>query len=202
MFKRSKYFKKWHVLPLSLRTQTTLICQVQSLLALTLNALRRSARFILCWITRPSPYATRPLFQRSNSMRMLPACPYPVATPRSPELTLTREGNHHILQPVKLNFSPISQNNQAPEEHTPIHGLMYHNTQALRESPRLISSVDAIYCSTILQENINHLLADHALDVTKTRQTARYLGIKEEVFFTYIRETYPKHYWAQLGNKQ
>ena len=152
--------------------------------------------------TRPSPYATRPLFQRSNSMRMLPACPYPVATPRSPELTLTPEGNHHILQPVKLNFSPISQNNQAPEEHTPIYGLMHHNTQALRESPRLISSVDAIYCSTILQENINHLLADHALDVTKTRQTARYLGIKEEVFFTYIRETYPKHYWAQLGNKQ
>jgi len=34
--------------------------------------------------TRPSPYARRPFLQRSNSMRMLPACPYPVATPNSP----------------------------------------------------------------------------------------------------------------------
>jgi len=34
--------------------------------------------------SRPSPHAARPLLQRSTSMRMLPACPYPVDTPRSP----------------------------------------------------------------------------------------------------------------------
>jgi len=116
-------------------------------------------------------------------------------------MTLTPEGNHNTLQPVKLNFSLISQDNQNPDAIAPIYGLMYHNRKALREPPKLISNVDAIYCSPILQENIHHLLAHHSLDVTKTQQTARCFGIKEEVFFAYIRETYPKHCWAQLGDK-
>ena len=79
--------------------------------------------------TRPSPHASRPFLQQSNSMRVLPACPYPATTPRSPELTLSSQGNHHILQPVKLNFSPISQENQNPEGHPPIYGLMYPNRE-------------------------------------------------------------------------
>jgi len=150
---------------------------------------------------KPNPYATRALLQRSTSMRFLQACPLLPDTPKSPELTLTPGIHRQTLQPVRLNFSPESQADHAGDANVPIYGLMYGNRDALREAPRLIDNIAAIYCSPILQENIHHLLADHSLDATKTQQMARYLGIKEEIVYAYIRETYPKH-WAQLGHKK
>lgn len=125
-----------------------------------------------------------------------------MATPSSPASRATPDRSHVPLRPTKLNFSPASQDPLHPNNPNPIYGLKYPNRQALREEPRMITNVDVIYASPILQDHIHHLLADHALDEKKTRQTLRYLGIRDRIFFDYIRLNYPRHYWVYLGDKK
>jgi len=79
---------------------------------------------------------------------------------------------------------------------------MYASRQDLHKSPKMINKIDVIYSSPILQENIHHLLTDHALDAVKIQQTLRYLGISDATFFDYIRQNYPRHYWTYLGDKK
>jgi len=135
-----------------------------------------------------SPAPLRPFVQRAQSVRALPARPYLQYTPDSPENAFTPERPFHAFKPTQLHFSPATQNTETQDSSSPLHGLMYADRQALREPPWLITNVEVIYASPILQENIHNLLADHALDEVKTRETIRYLGLQDEPFFyTFVK---------------
>ena len=151
---------------------------------------------------RGSPEPVKPFPHRYSSASALAASSHSfVPTPTSPEFSLTPAKSHVTLKPSKLNFSPASQDPLNPDNPGLIYGLMYSNRQALREDPRMIDNVTVIHSSPILQENIHHLLSDHALDRKKAQQHLRYLGIPNNIFMEYIRQVYSRHYWPHLGDR-
>lgn len=160
----------------------------------------RDPRKAVSWnFERDESMLTRSFAHRSKNDIALPAPHFPQYNPDSPEMLRTPQRPFPKYLPAKLEFSPLSQNSQ--EVSISIYGLNYPNRQALREAPCLITSIDVIYSSPIIQESIHHLLADHALDKAKTEQTVRYLGLSDATFFEYLRQSYPRHYWAHLGDK-
>jgi len=176
--------------------------ELQHTLLLTpdVTASERDPRTAASWnFNRDDSILSRPFPNRPKSEMALPLHRFSHATPDSPEMLCTPERPFPKYQPAKLDFSPFSQNGQ--DVSNPICGLNYPTRQALREKTRLITSIDIAYSSPIIQENIHHLMADHALDKTKTQQTVRYLGLAEATFFEYLRETYPNHFWTHLGDK-
>jgi len=176
--------------------------ELQHTLLLTPDATasERDPRKVASWnFNRDDSILPRPFPNRPKSEMALPLHRFSHATPDSPEMLYTPERPFPKYQPAKLDFSPFSQNGQ--DASNPIYDMNHPTRQSLWEKPRLITSIDVIYCSSIIQENIHHLMADHALDKTKTQQTVRYLGLAEATFFEYLRETYPRHYWTHLGDK-
>ena len=159
----------------------------------------KDPRMVTAWNYRDDPMLPRPFPNRAKSEMALPLHRFSYDTPDSPEMFCSPDRPFLKYHPTRLEFSPFSRNDQ--DDFNPIYGLHYFNCQALREKPRLITNIDIIYSSPIIQENIHHLLADHGLDQTKTLQTIRYLGLPQATFFEYLRATYPRHYWTHLGDK-
>ena len=156
--------------------------ELQNAMNITPELFKRDPRRAEAWNhVTGSPLPAKPFPQgyRHTTASEPSAYPHFVATPTSPESLITPAKSQITLRPTKLTLSPASNDPSPPDYQNQVYGLMYPSREALREAPRTINNIDVIYQSPILQENIHHLLADHALDDKKSCQTLRYLGISE-----------------------